>query len=129
MNADKLNELFHSKRLRLNRGGLSYHVKAPKSQDFDFGRVEGMLLGIAVGDALGITTEGMLPARRRAKYGELRDYIPNRYVKEARGFPSDDTQLAFWTLAWISTEHKCLTRNNSTLKPEKEIRRSQASQC
>jgi ADP-ribosylglycohydrolase len=31
-------------------------------------------------------------------YGEIRDYIPNRYVNEARGFPSDDTQLTFWTL-------------------------------
>jgi len=57
-----------------------------------------MLLGIAVGDALGITTEGMLPTRRKSVRGEIRSYIPNRYVNEARGFPSDDTQLTFWTL-------------------------------
>jgi ADP-ribosylglycohydrolase len=57
-----------------------------------------MLLGIAIGDALGITTEGMLPRERRSLYGEIREYLPNRYVNEPRGFPSDDTQLSFWTL-------------------------------
>ena len=29
---------------------------------------------------------------------EIRDYIPNRHVDRPIGFPSDDTQLAFWTL-------------------------------
>jgi ADP-ribosylglycohydrolase len=40
-----------------------------------------------------------LPAHRRQKYGEIRDYIRNRYADHrAVGVPSDDTQLAFWTL-------------------------------
>jgi ADP-ribosylglycohydrolase len=69
-----------------------------KAPDFDFGKVEGMLLGLAIGDALGIPTEAWLPSRRRAVYGELRDYMPNCDGNEPRGFPSDDTQLAFWTL-------------------------------
>lgn len=63
-----------------------------------------MLLGIAVGDALGNTTEGMLPGQRRTRYGEVRDYLPNRHSHETRGFPSDDTQLSFWTLEQILAE-------------------------
>jgi ADP-ribosylglycohydrolase len=70
-----------------------------------------MLLGIAIGDSLGITTEGMLPFRRHLAYGELRDYIPNRYVDEARGFPSDDTQLAFWTLEQLIEDRGLVPEN------------------
>ncbi len=57
-----------------------------------------MLLGLAVGDALGVPTESMLPAARRARHGEIRGYLPHPALGERRGFPSDDTQLAFWTL-------------------------------
>ena len=56
-----------------------------------------MLLGIAIGDALGNTTEGMRPADRREQYGEIRDYLPHWRSKELAR-PTDDTQLAFWTL-------------------------------
>jgi ADP-ribosyl-[dinitrogen reductase] hydrolase len=63
------------------------------------GRVAGMLLGLAVGDALGNTTEGMTPAQRRAAHGEIRDYLPNRHAAGYRvGVPSCETQHAFWTL-------------------------------
>jgi ADP-ribosylglycohydrolase len=66
---------------------------------FDFARVEGMLLGLAIGDALGNTSEGMLPQHRRELHGEIRDYLPNRYADwRPVGLPSDDSQLAFWTL-------------------------------
>jgi ADP-ribosylglycohydrolase len=53
-----------------------------------------MLLGLAVGDALGIPTEGRLGFERRLRYHrcEIRDYLGGV------GCPSDDTQLAFWTL-------------------------------
>lgn len=62
-------------------------------------RIRGMLLGLAIGDALGNHTESMLPANRTAHYGEIRDYLPNKYAGGRRvGLPSDDTQLAFWTL-------------------------------
>jgi len=63
-------------------------------------RVEGMLLGLAIGDALGNTTEGQAPRlRREAHGGGVRDYLPNRHAGgRAVGLPSDDTQLAFWTL-------------------------------
>ena len=62
-------------------------------------RIRGMLLGLAIGDALGNTSEGMLPHARRMHLGEVRDYLANRHAGGARvGLPSDDTQLAFWTL-------------------------------
>jgi hypothetical protein len=40
-------------------------------------RIRGMLLGLAIGDSLGNTTEGQLPSNRRERYGEVRDYLPN----------------------------------------------------
>ena len=56
-------------------------------------------IGSAVGCALGATTEGQLPEGRRVARGEIRDYLPNRYAADRPvGLPSDDTQLAFWTL-------------------------------
>ncbi len=58
-----------------------------------------MLLGLAIGDALGNTTEAQLPAIRRQSYGEIRDYLPNHYANgRPSGVPSDDSQMAFWTL-------------------------------
>ena len=65
----------------------------------DWSRVEGMMLGLAIGDALGNTSEGMMPSDRMTTYGEIRDYLPNRHADgKPVGLPSDDTQLAFWTL-------------------------------
>lgn len=61
-------------------------------------RVRGLLLGLAMGDALGYPTEGIVPPKRPG--GTIRDYLPNRHAGwRAVGVPSDDTQLAFWTLA------------------------------
>ncbi len=78
--------------LRLQRGAIFEQPVAPKTAALDFDKVEGMLLGLAVGDALGFPTESVLPGQRRADYGEIRDYLGGQ------GLPSDDTQLAFWTL-------------------------------
>jgi ADP-ribosylglycohydrolase len=62
-------------------------------------RIRGMLLGLAIGDALGNTSEGMSAAERDARFGEIRDYLPNGHANGTRvGLPSDDSQLAFWTL-------------------------------
>ncbi len=62
-------------------------------------RVMGMLVGLAVGDSLGNTCESMTPYSRRTTYGEVRSYLPNKHAgfREV-GLPSDDTQLAAWTL-------------------------------
>lgn len=97
-NRETLERLFQDGAIRLQRSALFDRPVVPKPDGFDFGRVEGMLLGIAIGDALGITTEAMLPETRRARHGEIRDYLPNRYLSLPRGFPSDDTQLSFWAL-------------------------------
>lgn len=110
-NESRLQELFRRGEIQLERGALFGHAVSPKPSTFDFDKVEGMLLGIAVGDALGVTTEGMLPDERRSRYGEIRDYIPNRYVNEARGFPSDDTQLSFWTLEQLIKDRGFVPEN------------------
>ena len=54
-----------------------------------------MVLGLAIGDALGNTSERLtIPGRRKA-HGEIRDYLPNPGAEGRRvGLPSDDTQLA-----------------------------------
>lgn len=93
-----LDQLFATGQIDVQQSPLFGRPPDPLRDDFDFDRVEGMMLGLAIGDALGITTEGMLPQQRKTIYGEIRDYLPNRYVSEPIGFPSDDTQLAFWTL-------------------------------
>ena len=78
-------------------------------------RVEGMMLGLAIGDALGGPSEGLLPAKRRTRFGvpaggDIRDYHSarggeeGRRAKDARGYPSDDTQMAFWTLDQINQD-------------------------
>jgi len=73
-------------------------VPAPLPGDLSFSRIEGMLLGLAVGDSLGVTSEGLAPEHRRAIFGEIRDYLPIPKTGLRDGIPSDDTQLAFWTL-------------------------------
>jgi len=76
-----------------------FSLPPPAAGPRTWDRVEGMLIGLAIGDALGNTTESMLPAHRRDRWGEIRDYLPNRCASgRAVGLPSDDTQLAFWTL-------------------------------
>jgi ADP-ribosylglycohydrolase len=61
-----------------------------------------MLLGLAIGDALGNTSEGLLPDERQSYYVEIRDYLPNRYAQDRPvGLPSDDSQLAFWTVEQV----------------------------
>src|SRR5512143_2550762 len=91
--------LMKSGQIRILRGGLFDIDPGPIPNNFDFGRVEGMMLGLAIGDALGNTSEGMLPSERHALYGEIRNFLPNRYANDQPvGLPSDDSQLAFWTL-------------------------------
>jgi ADP-ribosylglycohydrolase len=57
-----------------------------------------MLLGLAVGDSLGVTSEGLAPEHRLGLFGEIRDYLAIPKTGLRVGIPSDDTQLAFWTL-------------------------------
>ena len=97
-NRELFNQLIEENAIRIKRGAIFDHNLTPKPEDFDFEKVEGMLLGVAIGDSLGIISEGMLISDRNWRFGEIRDYIQNRYVNKAIGFPSDDTQLTFWAL-------------------------------
>lgn len=68
-------------------------------------KVAGMLLGLAIGDALGNTSESLLPGERARRHGWITDYLPNRHAGGQRiGLPSDDTQLAFWSLEHLIDE-------------------------
>lgn len=62
-------------------------------------KVEGMLLGLAIGDALGNTSESINPSDRLCRHGWIENYLPNRHAAgRPIGLPSDDTQLAAWTM-------------------------------
>jgi ADP-ribosylglycohydrolase len=70
-------------------------IDASEVPDLD-DRVRGMLLAVAIGDALGNRTENMLPQEREAKHGRITGYLPSRYANgEPAGTPSDETQLTF----------------------------------
>jgi ADP-ribosylglycohydrolase len=98
-NRDVLDRLFAQNGICVERGAVFSRAPGPMPASFDFDRVEGMLLGLAIGDALANTTEGQAPDLRMARHGEIRGYLANNYAQgQAMGLPSDDTQLAFWTL-------------------------------
>ena len=81
------------------RSALLQGPREPVSGQVSPGRIRGMLLGLAIGDALGNTSESLPALEREARYGEIRDYLPNcRSAGRRVGLPSDDSQLAFWTL-------------------------------
>lgn len=98
-NRQTLEFLFETEQINVGRSVVFETPPRPKPHAVDWGRIEGMMLGLAVGDALGNTSEGQNPRDRTARYGEIRDYLPNRHADGfSIGLPSDDTQLAFWTL-------------------------------
>lgn len=86
-----LQELLATDRIRLQTSDFYSGVPAPGLRSWQ--RVEGMMLGLAIGDSLGNPAESQSPGRRRSRHGEVRDYL-----RAEGGLPSDDTQLAFWTL-------------------------------
>jgi ADP-ribosyl-[dinitrogen reductase] hydrolase len=97
-NLDLFQHLMETNQIHLGNSSIFSTPPEPLGPDFDFGLIEGMMLGLAVGDALGKPTESWLPRKRRAHFGEILDYLPNPKTGESKGLPSDDTQLAFWTL-------------------------------
>lgn len=102
-----LAKLFERGQIRLEcQTQILHREPAPLPHGFDFERVEGMLLGLAIGDALGNTSEGRSPADRAREHGEITGYLPNRHDPGRRnvGLPSDDSQLAFWTLEQITAD-------------------------
>ena len=56
---DTLNELLAAGRIQIRGGRLFDRSPAPLPPSFNFERIEGMMLGLAIGDALGNTSEGL----------------------------------------------------------------------
>lgn len=56
-------------------------------------RVLGSLLGFAIGDAMGATTEFMTRAEISHKYGEVNDIIGGGWLNLKAGEVTDDTQM------------------------------------
>ncbi len=83
--------------IRLDHARLAVLPPVPPAEPEGLAdRVRGMLLGVAIGDALGNRTESMLPHEREAQYGRITGYLPSRYANgQPAGTPSDDTQLTF----------------------------------
>lgn len=98
LKSDILDQMFQARSIRLERGAIFDHSLSPKGPEFDFDYVEGMLLSSAIGDSLGNTSESKLPLVRHQLHGEICDYLICDQTDSAKGYPSDDTQLTFWTL-------------------------------
>ncbi len=105
-NQEKLNRFFDEGIIDIARGPIFDKAPEPFPEGVDFGRVEAMMLTLAIGDSLGVTSEGKNPDARRQwnKGQEVRDYVPNPKASDGRGYPSDDTQLSFWTLECINED-------------------------
>ena len=56
-------------------------------------RARAALFGVAVGDALGATTEFMTPAEIRDRYGVLREIVGGGWLKLSPGQVTDDTEM------------------------------------
>jgi len=111
-NIPLLKNLISKGRIRIQNSDILYQTPPPLPESFGFEKVEGMLLGLAVGDALGATSEGLEPEERHDRYGEIRYYLPGkRSHYRAVGVPTDDTQLTFWTLKQL-LEDKGLVPDN-----------------
>jgi hypothetical protein len=90
-NTEILKTLLANGEVQVNDSPFFDCVPPPLPPDFDFDRIEGMMLGLAIGDALG--TEGGYNLRQRRRDGMvIRDYF------DGRGYPSDDSRMAFLTL-------------------------------
>lgn len=75
--------LFQIEGINLKYGSFLDKSPGPGPQDFDFKRIEGMMLGQAIGDDLGNTTAGRLPGDRMRICGEIRGYLPNCWYSAA----------------------------------------------
>ena len=114
--------LVHAQGLDLTMEALDSIAPPPRLSGVPFDRIEGMLLGLAVGDALGNTSEGMNPGPRGNKYGVIRDYLPNRHIEWCRaGLPSDDTQMAFWTLEHLSKSGRIVPQDLAGIFATRQI--------
>jgi ADP-ribosylglycohydrolase len=94
-----LDELHAQQQISTRRGAI--YDRQPRDIDLPElraqHRIEGLLLGVAVGDALGHSTEWQYdPERRHREHGTILDHVGSFYSRSGR--ISDDTQLTFWTV-------------------------------
>lgn len=100
-NSEIMRFLFSKNVIRAIESDFIYSTPQLTS-NIDCDKIRGMLLGIAIGDSLGKPVEGKTPKRKLEKYGEVRDYLPTRRSNnKPLGVPTDDTQMAFWTIEVI----------------------------
>ncbi|HAA55942.1 MAG TPA: ADP-ribosylglycohydrolase [Myxococcales bacterium] len=103
-NRTTLEDLFTHEAIDVKRGDIFDDIRPGILEKTDVDAIEGMMWGLAIGDALGLVTEAMLPKNRFKKYGEIRDYVTGRRVKEPIGLCTDDTQMAYWTVEHMLEE-------------------------
>jgi len=72
---------------------LSAGRQSPRGAGGIVDRARAALFGVAVGDALGATTEFMTPAEIRGRYGVLREIVGGGWLKLAPGQVTDDTEM------------------------------------
>jgi ADP-ribosyl-[dinitrogen reductase] hydrolase len=72
---------------------LSPRKKAPPGASGIVDRARAALFGVAVGDALGATTEFMTPAQIRSRYGVHREIVGGGWLKLPPGQVTDDTEM------------------------------------
>jgi ADP-ribosyl-[dinitrogen reductase] hydrolase len=72
---------------------LNAGKRSPRGEDGIVDRARAALFGVAVGDALGATTEFMTPAEIRERYGVLREIVGGGWLKLAPGEVTDDTEM------------------------------------
>jgi ADP-ribosyl-[dinitrogen reductase] hydrolase len=85
-------------------------------------RFEALLYGLAIGDALGNTTESRRPRHRLRYFGEITGYLPNRHANDLPvGVPSDDTQMAFWLLEHLLERGRLVPEALAELFATREI--------
>lgn len=68
-------------------------ISIPKNKVLSvIGRFEGCILGLAIGDALGMPCEGLAREKIRQIFGEVRDFLPSPYGDLRAGQWTDDTE-------------------------------------
>ncbi len=98
-NSALLEDLIAKGLIRIRDSEIFKVIPAALPESVCLSKIDGMLLGLAIGDALGATSEGMTSDERYKKCGEIRDYYPGkRNDYKNIGVPTDDSQLAFRTL-------------------------------
>jgi ADP-ribosyl-[dinitrogen reductase] hydrolase len=111
--------------LTLSPAPLVWHRLLSHDHQLTPDRIRGCLLGIAVGDALGLPVETLTPAEILSRYGRITSYVTNPdhkwYGKSLPGTWSDDTQLTLAVTEALSEGGFSLTAlRESHLRAAKE---------